>query len=115
MGGVFVWWLVLRCELLVVGGEVLTLAPGGRPRAGRLAEELSVVREGAVACSGGVVVAAGRVEEVLRRVEVGSWTTVIEARGKVVMPGFIDAHTHVVFAGSREDEFAARIRGKSYM
>ena len=105
----------MRCELLVVGGEVLTLAPGGRPRAGRLAEELGVVREGAVACSGGVVVAAGRVEEVLRRVEVGSWTTVIEARGKVVMPGFVDAHTHVVFAGSREDEFAARIRGKSYM
>lgn len=105
----------MRCDLLVVGGEVLTLAPGAKPRAGMLAQSLGAIEDGAVACSSGVVAAAGSREEVLRRVEVGSWTTVIEARGKVAMPGFVDAHTHLVFAGSREDEFAARIRGKSYM
>lgn len=77
-------------------------------------EDLGSVIDGAVAAVKGQVVAVGTTAEVEATVSSGPETKIIDARGKVVMPGFVDPHTHPVFAGTREDEFELRIKGASY-
>ena len=99
--------------LIVNAEELLTLANGkGIPRTGKEMRELGIVRDGAVAIREGRIVAAGKTRDVTRTFRAGY---VISAQGKVVLPGFVDPHTHLVFAGSREDEFQLRVEGASYM
>jgi imidazolonepropionase len=74
--------------------------------------ELAVVRDGAM------LVRDGRIERVGSRQEIeraaGGDIEVIDAGGRIVMPGFVDAHTHPVFAGTRADEFEERMQGTTY-
>jgi imidazolonepropionase len=75
-------------------------------------KQLSLIEDGAVAVSHGFITLAGTTNEVLAQTDADE---MIDASNRVVMPGFVDPHTHLVFAGSREDEFESRIRGATYM
>jgi len=75
-------------------------------------EELGILEDGAVAAHNGKIVAVGNNDEILDNF---SGRTQIDASGKVVTPGLVDAHTHFVFAGSRESELELKIKGASYM
>ena len=101
-------------DLLIVNAdELLTLAGTSlKPRVGKEMRELAIVRDGAVAVRDGRILAVGKTKEVVRAFRAGY---VISAQGKTVLPGFVDPHTHLVFAGSREDEFEMRVEGVSYM
>jgi imidazolonepropionase len=93
--------------------ELLTLADGGlKPRTGRQMRELGIVRDGALAIREGRIVAVGKTRDVMKTFRAEN---IISAKGKTVLPGFVDPHTHLVFAGSREDEFQMRVEGASYM
>jgi imidazolonepropionase len=74
---------------------------------------LGVVEGAAVAAAGGRVVYAGPERE-MPRLEMADHVAAFAAGGQAVLPGFVDAHTHLVFAGDRADEFAARLRGVGY-
>jgi imidazolonepropionase len=74
---------------------------------------LGVVERAAVAAAGGRVVFAGP-QAALGDLEVAAGAVRVDAGGQAVVPGFVDAHTHLVFAGDRADEFAARLRGVGY-
>jgi imidazolonepropionase len=76
---------------------------------------LRVIRDGAVAVAGEKIAAVGTTRDVLPKIRVTRKTRVIEPRGKVVTPGFVDPHTHAVYAGSRAEEFALRLQGVPYM
>ncbi len=65
-----------------------------------------------MAVKDGKIVAVGKTSEIRKGFRAEN---VISASGKIVMPGFVDPHTHLVFAGSREDEFQMRVEGASYM
>jgi imidazolonepropionase len=75
---------------------------------------LGIIRDGAVAVAGERILWVGKARELRRAVAVGGGTRLLEARGRTVCPGFVDSHTHLLFAGSREEEFAARSRGATY-
>jgi imidazolonepropionase len=75
-------------------------------------QELGIVRDGALAIREGRIVAVGKTRDVTRAFRAEN---VVSAKGKVVLPGFVDPHTHLVFAGSREDEFQMRVEGVSHM
>lgn len=75
---------------------------------------LLVLEDGAVAIREGSIVAIGKTTDLDKTVECDENTEVIFAHNKTVLPGFIDAHTHPVFAGTRENEFEMRVQGKSY-
>ena len=90
--------------LIEHAAELLTIAPGSPDRIGKIVD-------GSVLIAGDRIVAAGRADEVAASVDRSSVRT-IDARGKVVLPGFVDCHTHLIFGGSRVDEYAARVAGR---
>jgi len=99
--------------LVVHASELLTLrGPWVRARRGEEMRDLGVVPDGAVYVEAGRIKEVGATDEVLRRR--GGTRDVIDATGKVVMPGFVDPHTHVAFAGSRHDELGMKAEGLSY-
>jgi len=108
--------VTLRADLLIVNaGQLLTLAgPNEWPRTGDALAQLGLIPHGAVAAAEGVIVAAGPAAQVLDEVSLDPGGTRLDAGGRVVLPGFVDPHTHLVHAGSRADEFVLRLRGASY-
>ncbi len=91
--------------------QLVTLAGPKRPRMGRELSELAIIPDG------GMLIRDGRIELVGPSAEIhnkAGAAEVIDARGKVVLPGFVDAHTHLVFAGNRLDDFERRARGDTY-
>lgn len=98
--------------LIINAGELVTMA-GGVRKGARL-KDVAAIRGGALAAYQGEIVDLGTTEEVLTRVQTGPTTRVIDARGRAVVPGFVDPHTHLCFAGDRGDEFALRLQGATY-
>src|SRR5207245_11176389 len=72
------------------------------------------IEDGALACVGGRIATVGTTRDVLARYPEAESARVLDARGLLVAPGFVDSHTHLPFAGTREMEFEARARGESY-
>jgi imidazolonepropionase len=104
----------LSCDLVVRGArQLLTLASQGSPKRGPAMRELGIIEDGAVAVQGDRIVLIGTTEDILAGV--GSAAKTIDASGKVVLPGFVDPHTHLVFAGDRASEFELRLQGAAYM
>jgi len=101
--------------LIVHAAQLLTLAgPNDRPRTGAALAEVGMVQDGAVAAADGVIVAVGPTAQVMDEVAPGPGAQVIDAAGRVVLPGLVDPHTHLIFAGSRADEFERRLAGATY-
>lgn len=100
-------------DLLIVNAEeLLTLAGSSQqPRTGSKMNELESIKDGAIAIREGRITAVGKTHEITKNYRGGE---VINAKGKTVLPGFVDPHTHLVFAGSREEEFLMRLEGVSY-
>jgi imidazolonepropionase len=98
--------IVTNCSQLV------TLAGPARVRRGAEMRDLGIIKDGAM------LVRDRRIQAVAARAEIERQATpddeVVDAHGRIVMPGFIDAHTHPVFAGTRADEFEQRIEGATY-
>ncbi len=88
---------------------------GPAPRLGDRMKDLGLIEDGGVAVAGEEVLAVGKSEEVEGKVDLAEGCRVIDARGAVITPGFIDPHTHPVFSKTRQAEFEMRILGKSYM
>ena len=92
--------------------QVVTLAGPARPRVGAEMGQLGIVASGALLVENNFIKHVGTNEEVTRLIDANC--KVVDAGGRVVLPGFVDAHTHPVFAGTRVDEFEERIRGATY-
>lgn len=103
-----------EADLLIENASELLTIRGGteKPLLGRSMRDLGIIRDGSVAIRKGRVIAVGKTEKIKEEIESSE---VIDASERVVMPGFVDPHTHLVFAGSREDEFEMRIEGAAYM
>jgi imidazolonepropionase len=92
---------------------VVTCA-GPAPRRGPAQRDASSIEAGAVASSGGRIVFVGPDSELDRSVHLDPDAVVLDAAGGTVVPGFVDPHTHAVFAGDRREELRRRLAGASY-
>jgi imidazolonepropionase len=98
--------------LIHSANQLLTLA-GDAPKRGATQGELALIEDGAIAIEGETIVAVGATRDL--RAMADAQTRAIGAHGKIVLPGFVDAHTHAVFAGDRASEFDLRLRGATYL
>lgn len=102
--------------LLTNAGQLVTVAGNSdRPKRREELSEISVVTDGAVAARDGMIIAVGSSSDIQESVELEEDAVVVDAAGKVVLPGLVDPHTHVVFAGSREHELEMKIQGVPYL
>ncbi len=106
----------MEADLVIRRARLLTLAPlkEERPRTGAAAGDVGAIDDGWLASRDGVVAATGR-GDAWQHVERTADAVEIDAAGRVVMPGFVDAHTHLCYAGQRWDEFFARKSGADYL
>lgn len=101
-----------KVDLLIYNAtQVATCAASGGPKRGEAMRDVGLIEDGAVAVAGGQIVAVGPTAELQAKYIAEQK---IDASGKVVCPGFVDPHTHVVFAGDRVGEFEMRVQGTSY-
>jgi imidazolonepropionase len=91
--------------------QVVTLSGPKRPRVGTELSALGIIRDGGMLIHNGKIEKIGPSAEIEKNV---GDEEIVDAGGRVVMPGFVDAHTHLVFAGNRLDDFERRSRGETY-
>ena len=92
--------------------QVVTLAGPAQARVGPEMRELGIVAPGAMLIRDGLIEQVGTSDQIERLIDADC--EVVDAGGRIVLPGFVDAHTHPVFAGTRVDEFEQRIKGATY-
>lgn len=97
---------------VINSSQLVTLAGPARPRVGPELCELSIVEQGAMLITGERITQVGSLAEIDPLI--GADCEVVDAGGRVVTPGFVDAHTHPVFAGTRAGEFEERAGGATY-
>jgi len=102
----------LKTLALLHASQLVTLAGPKRPRVGAELGDLSITPDGGMLVRDGAIVATGP-SDVIEK-QVSGDTEVVDATGRVVLPGFVDAHAHPVFGGNRVDEFEMRARGATY-
>ena len=99
--------------LICNSSKLLTLKGRNAPRVGVEMQELNCIKDGAVAIKNDLIIDVGITSDLLKKYS--KVTKVIDAKNNLIMPGFIDCHTHFIFGGSRENEFKMKISGISYL
>jgi imidazolonepropionase len=101
----------LKSLALLHTSQLVTLAGPLRPRVGAEMSDLGIIRDGGMLIVDGRIEAIGTSDQIEKKARDAE---AINVGGRVVLPGFVDAHTHLVFAGDRLDDFERRARGETY-
>ena len=102
--------------VILNANELVTLnSKSGIPRKGKLASKLDEIKDGAIAIKKDEIMFIGTTLELKKTFNIKDIPRVINAEGKLVTPGLVDPHTHVIFDGSREDELEMKLKGMTYM
>ena len=106
-------------NLIIKNAAELVTCSGFKAKKGKEMADLHIISDGAVVIKEGTIAAVGKTKDIVKQYEKPgddpSDFDLIDARDKAVLPGFIDSHTHFVFAGYRADEFSWRLQGDNYM
>ena len=105
---------MIRADFAVHRVGLLATLAGPLPRTGAAMRDLGIVEDAALAAAEGRIVWLGPDRELAGAVRIGSEAEVLDAEGAAVLPGFVDAHTHLAFAGDRDEEVRRRLAGATY-
>jgi imidazolonepropionase len=105
---------VIAADVLLDSADLVVTCAGPAPRSGAAQGRIAAIERASVAGWRGDIVAVGPADEVGRAIRLDAGATIVDARGRTVLPGFVDSHTHVVYAGDRRDELARRLAGATY-
>ncbi len=105
---------MIKADLAVINAAELATPCGSQPLSGKDTGNLKIIHNACIAAFRGKIVFTGTGEEYGRNVSLAGDARVLDASGKTVIPGFVDSHTHLPFAGYRDEEFLLRISGASY-
>jgi len=107
----------MKPDLLLTNiGQLATLAGNSdHPKTGDELGDLAIIENGAIAIKDGTILAVGTTKDVISQIDEEPVLPAIEFPGMFAMPGLVDSHTHLVFGGSRENDFTMKLAGKTYM
>lgn len=105
---------MIKGNIIVKNASQVVTCSGFAAKKGAEMSELSVIENGMVVITGGIISYVGKSTDKIPVCDTSDYQ-IIDAKGKAVLPGFVDSHTHFVFGGYREEEFSWRMRGDSYM
>ena len=100
--------------LLLKNAAELVTCRGHAPKCGPAMQDIGIIEDGALWLEDGIIRKVGATDEILSDIAEPP-DAVIDASGRCVLPGFVDPHTHFLFAGHRAEEFSWRLRGDTYM
>jgi imidazolonepropionase len=101
-------------DLILRHARQLVTCAGPAPRRGSEQARIDAIPDGALAVAGDRIVFAGPTADLERHVSIAPQARVVDVRGLSIVPGFVDAHTHALFAGDRRQELQRRLAGESY-
>lgn len=104
----------MHADLLIDHADLVATCAGPGPRRGAAQRDISPIPDASIAGFQGRIVYVGPARDAAAAVTLTSGAQVIDARGCTVVPGFVDPHTHLVFAGDRRDELRRRLAGATY-
>lgn len=101
--------------VIIHANELITMNTAfGAPRKGESMSELAIFYDGGIAIKDDRIIFVGSTDELMSKFSFGEITRKIDASNKLVTPGFVDPHTHIIFDGTRENELSMKLKGKSY-
>lgn len=101
-------------KLIIKNANELVTCKGNSPKHGKEMSDIGLIKNGCIVIENDIITDVGPTEGILKKYDESIYT-VIDAKNKAVLPGFVDSHTHFVFGGYRADEFSWRLKGDSYM
>lgn len=105
---------MIPADFLIDDADVVATMAGPAPRSGTAQGDIGALTRASVAALDGRIVFVGRAEACRHQVSLRPGATIVDARGRTVVPGFVDSHTHLVYAGDRRDELQLRLAGATY-
>ena len=102
-------------QQLFRNAKIYTPVDLGRPRVGKAQSELAHFPKGALLVEDGFIIAIGNEQEVLNAAKTAGDLLEVDCEGRCMVPGFVDPHTHICFAATREAEFSLRLEGTPYL
>jgi imidazolonepropionase len=104
-------------NLVIFGAnELITMnTTYGAPKIGEDMSNLTIINDGAIAVKDDRIIFTGSTEELISKYNIEKIETKIDASNKIVTPGFVDPHTHIIFDGTRENELSLKLEGKTYL
>jgi imidazolonepropionase len=101
-------------RLIIKNAAQLVTCSGFAAKRGGAMADLGIIEDGALIAEDGIIRAVGPTNHILNGMDLQG-STVVDASGKAVLPGFVDSHTHFPFAGYRPEEYSWRLAGMRYM
>lgn len=101
-------------KIIIFNASQIATPLGDKAKYGKEMKDISVIKNGSIVIENGLIRDVGPTTSIMKKYNLSKYN-IIDAKDKAIVPGFVDAHTHFVFGGYREEEFFQRINGTSYM
>lgn len=101
-------------KIIIFNASEIATPTGSKAKYGKEMNDISIIKNGSIVIENGLIRDVGPTTSITRKYNLSKYN-IIDAKDKSIVPGFVDAHTHFIFGGYREEEFFQRINGTSYM
>lgn len=101
-------------NIVIKNAKEIVTSTGFNKKAGEEMKNIGIIEDGSIIITDGIIEKVGKTKDIFKDFDTEDYE-IIDASGRSVLPGFVDSHTHFIFAGYREEEFNLRLQGATYM